>query len=95
VTLDVPTAARLPEHAEITTYFAVSEALTNAAKHSHASAVNVIAESVDGDVRLSIDDDGVGGADPARSSGLVGCATASRRWGEGSRSRVHPATAPI
>ena len=72
VRLDVRTDGRLPERAEVTTYFVISEALTNAAKHSHASSVQVTVESIDGEVRLSIDDDGIGGADPARGSGLVG-----------------------
>jgi len=72
VMLDLRTDDRLPERAEVTTYFVISEALTNAAKHSHASAVRVTVEPIDGDVRLSIDDDGVGGADPAHGSGLVG-----------------------
>jgi signal transduction histidine kinase len=72
VMLDVRTDGRLPERAEVTTYFVISEALTNATKHSHASAVQVTVESIDSDVRLLIDDDGIGGADPARGSGLVG-----------------------
>jgi len=72
VMLDVRTDGRLPERAEVTTYFVISEALTNATKHSHASSVQVTVESIDGCVRLSIDDDGIGGADPARGSGLVG-----------------------
>jgi len=50
----------------------VSEALTNAAKHARASVVNVEV-SVAGDaLRLVVTDDGVGGADPSRGSGLVG-----------------------
>ena len=72
VALDVRTAGRLPERAEVTTYFVISEALTNAAKHSHASSVQVTVESNDSEVRLSIEDNGIGGADPARGSGLVG-----------------------
>ena len=72
VTLEVRTDARLPEHVEVTAYFVVSEALTNAAKHAHASYVQVTIDTADGDVRLSISDDGVGGADPTRGSGLVG-----------------------
>jgi signal transduction histidine kinase len=72
VVLDVRTDGRLPERAEVTTYFVISEALTNATKHSRASSVQVRVESIDGEVRLSIDDDGIGGADPARGSGLVG-----------------------
>jgi signal transduction histidine kinase len=50
----------------------VAEALTNAAKHAHASFVRVEAVAIDGDLRVSVQDDGVGGADPARGSGLVG-----------------------
>jgi PAS domain S-box-containing protein len=72
VMLDLRTDGRLPGRTEVTTYFVISEALTNAAKHSRASAVHVTVESIDGDLRLSIDDDGVGGADPARGSGLIG-----------------------
>ena len=72
VTLDLRPDRRLPERAEVTTYFVISEALTNAAKHSQASAVQVTVKPIDGELRLSIDDDGIGGADPARGSGLVG-----------------------
>ena len=72
VTLKLPTDARLPEHVEVTAYFVVSEALTNAAKHAHASCVQVTIDAADGDARLSISDDGVGGADPTRGSGLAG-----------------------
>jgi signal transduction histidine kinase len=72
VTLDVRPDTRLPEHIEVTAYFVVSEALTNAAKHAHASELQVIVDATNGDVRLSIDDDGVGGADPTLGSGLVG-----------------------
>ena len=72
VELDVRVDARLPERVEVAAYFVVSEALTNVAKHAGASAVHVDVESHDGLVRLAIRDDGVGGADPARGSGLVG-----------------------
>ncbi|MBV9446221.1 MAG: sensor histidine kinase, partial [Streptosporangiaceae bacterium] len=72
VTLDLQTQDRLPERIEVTAYYVVSEALTNAAKHSQASAVHVTVTAADGDVRLSVSDDGVGGADPAGGSGLVG-----------------------
>jgi signal transduction histidine kinase len=72
VTLDLRTTGRLPDRTEVTMYFVISEALTNAAKHSHASVVHVTVQSTDSAVRLSIDDDGIGGADPARGSGLLG-----------------------
>jgi PAS domain S-box-containing protein len=72
VELDLQTDDRLPERIEVTAYYVVSEALTNAAKHSQASAVHVCVTVADGALRLSITDDGVGGADPASGSGLIG-----------------------
>ncbi len=72
VVLDLQTHDRLPERIEVTAYYVASEALTNAAKHSQASAVHVTLTATDGGVRLSISDDGVGGADPAGGSGLIG-----------------------
>jgi signal transduction histidine kinase len=50
----------------------VSEALTNAGKHSQASEINVEVATVDAALRLSVSDDGVGGADASRGSGLIG-----------------------
>ncbi|MEV0131104.1 AAA family ATPase [Dactylosporangium sp. NPDC050688] len=80
VDLDVRAAGRLPEHVEVSAYYIVAEALTNAAKHAHASAVTVTVETditttcgADGGVlRVVVRDDGVGGADFARGTGLVG-----------------------
>jgi signal transduction histidine kinase len=72
VELDVRTTGRLPGRVEVTAYYVVSEALTNTAKHANASAVHVSVEALDGVVRLSIRDNGIGGADPTRGSGLVG-----------------------
>jgi signal transduction histidine kinase len=72
VELDVGGEARLPERVEVAAYYVVSEALTNAAKHANASVVHVDVEPKDGSVRLSIRDDGVGGADPRQGSGLIG-----------------------
>ena len=72
VELDLQTHDRLPERIEVTAYYVVAEALTNAAKHSQASAVHVCVAVADGALRLSITDDGVGGADPASGSGLIG-----------------------
>jgi signal transduction histidine kinase len=57
---------------EVAAYYVVSEALTNTAKHGHASAVHVAVEARDGVLELSIRDDGRGGADPTRGSGLIG-----------------------
>ena len=72
VELELHTDSRLPEPIEAAAYYVVSEALTNAAKHSRASAVWVEVETHDGGVRIAIRDDGVGGAAPSRGSGLLG-----------------------
>jgi signal transduction histidine kinase len=72
VQLDVRVSGRLPERVEVAAYYVVSEALTNAAKHSEASVVNVEARVAGDALRLVVTDDGVGGADPSRGSGLVG-----------------------
>jgi signal transduction histidine kinase len=62
----------LPEPVEVAAYYVVSEALTNAAKHARASVVNVELDTDDAILRLTIRDDGVGGADTGQGSGLVG-----------------------
>jgi PAS domain S-box-containing protein len=72
VELDAVIDQRLPEPIEVAAYYVVSEALANATKHANASRVKVEAEGRDGSFRLSIRDDGIGGADPAGGSGLVG-----------------------
>jgi signal transduction histidine kinase len=69
VQLQVGMEARLPERVEVTAYYVAAEALTNAAKHASASAVQVDLDADDGLVRLAIRDDGVGGADPAVARG--------------------------
>jgi signal transduction histidine kinase len=72
VRLDLHVERRLPEPVEVGAYYVVSEALTNAAKHAEASAVDVRIEAVEGVLRISVRDDGVGGAEFGRGSGLVG-----------------------
>jgi signal transduction histidine kinase len=72
VELNLRAKRRLPEAIEVAAYYVVSEALTNAAKHAQASVVHVELEAPDAIVRLAISDDGIGGADPADGSGLVG-----------------------
>jgi signal transduction histidine kinase len=72
VQLNVRADRRLPQTAEVASYYVVSEALTNAAKHARASTVRVDVTAGDALVELSIRDDGVGGADAARGSGLIG-----------------------
>jgi signal transduction histidine kinase len=72
VELEISTAARLPEPLEVAAYYVVSELLTNAVKHAQASVVRVAVDQSDGTLRLAIRDDGIGGADPSRGSGLIG-----------------------
>jgi signal transduction histidine kinase len=72
VELDLHAEQRLPEPVEVAAYYAVSEALTNATKHAHASVVHVELDTHDSIVQFAIRDDGIGGADPGRGSGLVG-----------------------
>jgi GAF domain-containing protein len=72
VALDIRVEGRLPERVEVAAYYCVSEMLTNTAKHAQASAVYVDVARGDGVLHISVRDDGVGGADPSRGSGLVG-----------------------
>ena len=72
VDLDITIDVRLAEPIEVAAYFVASEALANAAKHSQASHIDVSLERRDQSLLLSVRDDGVGGADTARGSGLVG-----------------------
>jgi len=72
VDLELTTDARLAEPIEVAAYFVASEALANAAKYSQASRIDVSLERRDGALVLSVRDDGVGGVDTARGSGLVG-----------------------
>jgi signal transduction histidine kinase len=72
VELDVAAIARLPGPIEVAAYYVVSEALTNATKHAQALVVCVAVEQREDCLHLSIRDDGIGGADPTRGSGLIG-----------------------
>ena len=72
VSLDVEIPADMPRVIEATAYFAASEALTNVVKHGEASQVVITGRVADGRLRLSIVDDGRGGADPSRGTGLGG-----------------------
>jgi len=74
VALRVAVDQRLPDSVEVAAYYVVAESLTNAAKHAQASEVRVTVETDGPTVRLSIRDDGTGGADSGRGSGLTGLA---------------------
>jgi signal transduction histidine kinase len=72
VTVDMQADVRLPENVEVTAYYVASEAVTNAAKHASASEVRITVDVDDRWIVLTIGDDGAGGADPSRGSGLIG-----------------------
>jgi signal transduction histidine kinase len=73
VTLDVPDRRFPPTH-ELVAYFVCSEALANVAKYAVASHVHVDVATADAELRVVIRDDGRGGADAGRGSGLRGLA---------------------
>ena len=72
VHLDLRAKGRLPEHTEVSAYYVVAEALTNAVRHAHASAVSVEVEAVGEVLRVVVRDDGAGGAGFTAGTGLVG-----------------------
>ena len=72
VEIEVRCERRFAEGVEAAAYYVVSEALTNAAKHAAASRVQIALRLENSTLYLSIRDDGVGGADPTRGSGLIG-----------------------
>ncbi len=72
LTVDVP--RRPPPTVEAVAYFVVSESLTNITKHAQASQAEVVVQQAGDRLHVIISDDGVGGADPARGTGLTGLA---------------------
>ena len=72
VDLDVRMDSRPPEPIEVGAFYVVSEALTNAVKHSEATTITVDVAAGDDWLRVRVEDDGVGGAEFAGGSGLVG-----------------------
>ena len=71
--VEVP-GERLPEPVEAAAYFLIAEALTNVAKYANANAATVAVRRINGHAEVEVRDDGVGGADPGRGSGLRGLA---------------------
>jgi len=63
---------RYPDGVEAAAYFVIAEALANSAKHSGAGFIEVRVHEAGGGLRLEVCDDGVGGADPSRGSGIIG-----------------------
>jgi signal transduction histidine kinase len=72
VELEVAIEREVPESAEVAAYYVVAEALTNEAKHARASRVDVSVDTDGANLRLTITDDGIGGADSRKGSGLIG-----------------------
>jgi signal transduction histidine kinase len=71
--VEVP-GERLPEPVEAAAYFVIAEALTNVAKYAEANEATVAVRRQNGHALVEVRDDGVGGADPTRGSGLHGLA---------------------
>ena len=74
VTLESENDGRLPEAVEVAAYYAVSEALANVAKYAQATHADVAVHRANGTLMVDVIDDGVGGADTAKGSGLRGIA---------------------
>jgi signal transduction histidine kinase len=72
VEVEVDSAGRLPLNVESAAYFVVSEVLANTIKHAHATRASIRVKRDAGWLSIEIADDGVGGADPERGSGLLG-----------------------
>jgi signal transduction histidine kinase len=74
VQLNVALDGRLPEPVEVAAYYLVSESLANIGKHAQASSATINVNRCNGEVVVEIVDDGIGGADTERGSGLRGLA---------------------
>jgi signal transduction histidine kinase len=72
VTLDISIEADVPETVEVAAYYVTAEALANAAKHAQASEIMVHARTAAENLYLSIRDNGIGGADSRKGSGIIG-----------------------
>jgi signal transduction histidine kinase len=72
VQIRVELAGPIAEPAEVAAYYVVAESLTNATRHAEASSVDIDVTTKESELTLSIRDDGVGGADSSKGSGLIG-----------------------
>lgn len=72
VELELDADGRLPSQIEVAAYYVVSESLTNIAKHANAATAQIIATLSDSELRIAVRDDGHGGADAGRGSGITG-----------------------
>ncbi|MET0699605.1 MAG: GAF domain-containing sensor histidine kinase [Mycobacterium sp.] len=90
VEVQIGVTTRLPTSVEVAAYYMVSEMLTNAVKHANASTVNIRAVVANATLHVSVVDDGIGGADPTKGSGLLGLQ--DRVEALGGRLRIHSPT---
>jgi signal transduction histidine kinase len=74
VELEIEVEGRLPEPLEVAAYYVISESLTNIAKHAQARTARVEIVKDQGELVLEIVDDGIGGADSERGTGIRGLA---------------------
>jgi signal transduction histidine kinase len=81
---------RLPESVEAAIYYLVAEAITNVAKYAQATSASVAVERSNGYARVIVRDDGIGGAEPAPGSGLLGLADRVEALG----GRIHVESPP-
>jgi signal transduction histidine kinase len=72
MTIDVQIEDEIPDGVAVAAYYSISELVANTAKHAHASGFDVTVSAANACLHIVARDDGVGGADPARGSGLVG-----------------------
>jgi signal transduction histidine kinase len=72
IDVDVQLNERLPEQIEAAAYYMASEALTNVAKHAEANTVRLSAAHDEGILTIEVRDDGIGGVDAGRGSGILG-----------------------
>jgi signal transduction histidine kinase len=72
VTLHTSEFGRLPDSVEVAAYYVVSEALANSAKYSRASMIEITVSTSADALSVTVADDGIGGADSANGSGLIG-----------------------
>ena len=94
VDLDLRAKGRLPEHAEVSAYYVVAEALTNAVRHARASAVSVEVEAVGEVLRVVVRDDGAGAPASPVAPAWSASRTGSRRTAAGSCSTARPGPEP-
>lgn len=72
VTLNLPQPSRHPDNVEVAAYYVMSEALANTAKYAQATTTEITITTTGDSLTVTVTDDGIGGADPTKGSGLIG-----------------------